>query len=408
MKKLFCLLVVFGIILSTLFGCMPGKNNAIIPNSSGNSAQSGEENKYKKADKTGKYVTLPNFSRVAFAIDMDNGLQIFACDANGECDHQLNTSQCMFKNNAAELTDCTDDYIAFSAENLSKDNRETAVYIYDMSTKETTRIFGAKGINIPYLKCVGDNVFFGIGSGGTISGNISVIWCYNRNTKELKNIFNAAENMGIEFLTPDLSMDESVYRAFDNGKMKYYLTNEGKYDKSRIVFCPESEEFTYTDNGYFFKSSKQAAIADFITGRIIEMPTENPVTHIIKSGEEYCFMERDESGINIQGKMTGSSEKGDYFKDTIFITNLNGIYKKYEIHSDFYGIPEAVYKNNVLLKLWLFRDIDTVRDASENGYGYMWINLETGEAVIYKNVDTETETVTVAERTTVRVDKLNG
>lgn len=99
-----------------------------------------------------------------------------------------------------------------------------------------------------------------------------------------------------------------------------------------------------------------------------------------------------------ENAMTGKAEVNENngcFESTVFIAKENGEIKKYGISSGYYGTPTAVYGENVLFDMLFLYDGSTVKSAVDEGFINMWVNLKTGDAVIYRDIDTETGTKTV-------------
>lgn len=350
----------------------------------------------------------------AFVYDLSDGSLIVACP-DPLCPHTPDQENCPFAGSYTDYIAVTGKYIYYILRG-KKGGETGSVYIYDISENKTKKIYefeadydesaahdflagdGKLYFNAPEIKTL---------NGVTVISKERRIMCYDPQTDKVTEFGRPEEN---DFI-----------RCVSNGSPVFqrgvYYRAEGGFDNCEKILPPEGEQigqYGYTisiEPGVMAKCYYPQSIYLYETGRRVEMPDlgENSLIYTpVKSGDNVYYqlsMYRTEKTETENGVFYGLTpystepdENGEYTA-TVYITDKNGATEKYVIKSKYSFIMKKAYEHCIFCDLQGICENGRVISPDETTGDTIWIDLDTGKAILYNSGASRVFNVVLGETT---------
>ena len=357
----------------------------------------------------------------AFVYDLSDGSIIVACP-DPLCPHTPDQENCPFAGSYADFITVTDRYIYYALGG-KKGGDTGSVYMYDISENKTKLIYKfeadyAKSENFDFL-AGGGKLYFNapevkmVVEGVTVVSKERRIMCYDPQSNKVTEFGRPEEDDFIRCVSDG-------YLVFQRGGT-FYRT-KGGFDNCEPILPPDGGkvgQYDYLINlepGVMAKCYYPQDVYLYDEDRHIDLPDlgENSLIYTpVRSGDGVCFQlspyrseyvkEGDTEFYLPVAYNTEPNADGEY-EVTVYITNGAGKSVRYDIASKYSLILKKAYGSCVLFDIGSIYENGEKLEANEDRENLIWIDLDTGKAVIYNQYASRVFDVTVGE-TTVKVER---
>ena len=374
-----------------------------------------EQERYYSGDAiSGAYVNE------AFVYDMSDGSIIVACP-DPLCPHTPDQENCPFAGSYTDFVAVTENRIYYMLGG-AKGGDTGSVYMYDITENKTKLIYKfeadyAESEHFDFL-AGGGKLYFNapeikIVDGVTVVSKERRVMCYDPQSNKVTEFGRPEEGDFIRCVSDG-------YLVFQRGGTVY--RTKGGFDSCEPILPPDGGKiglYDYLINlepGVMAKCYYPQDVYLYDEDRHIDLPDlgENSLIYTpVRSGDGVCFQlspyrseyvkEGDTEFYLPVAYNTEPNADGEY-EVTVYITNGAGKSVRYDIASKYSLILKKAYGSCVLFDIGSIYENGEKLEANEDRENLIWIDLDTGKAVIYNQYASRVFDVTLGEKT-VKVTK---
>jgi hypothetical protein len=381
----------------------------------GDNAEAPTDERYFTGDALSDWAALE-----AFVYDMSDGSIIVACP-DPLCPHTPDQENCPF---AGSYTDCaavTENRIYYMLGG-KKGGDTGSVYMYDITENKTKLIYKyeadyAESEHFDFL-AGGGKLYFNapeikIVDGVTVVSRERRVMCYDPQSNKTTEFGRPEEDDFIRCVSDG-------YLIFQRGGT-FYRT-KGGFDNCEPILPPDGGKvgmYDYLINlepGVMAKCYYPQDVYLYDEDRHIDLPDlgENSIIYTpVRSGDGVCYQlspyrseyvkEGDTEFYLPVAYNTEPNADGEY-EVTVYITNGAGKSVRYDIASKYSLILKKAYGSRALFDIWSIYENGEKLEPNNGRENLIWIDLDTGKAIIYDHCAARVFDVTLGE-TTVKVTK---
>ncbi len=403
-------IILAGLLLLTaiLSGC---QNNIITDISDDSQSSQSSDIAENETPTLHRFFFQTLFPASIMQIDMQTGDLLTLCP-DPACTHDSRTPTCIYNNISFVLYACDGDgYVLFSASEFH--NNKNYLYLYNRETKTVKQLRAFDDVS-PYIVYGGGKFFFAelMEEDEITDENTVKIIMLDPVTEKETSIARVTKNETVFDYFKGYLITRVNFSQFFNR-----ISIREPYEKDALLTPDGENQFSLGLNvcfpGYIcVRHFKPSYVYLYDKSEYLKMPVDCQITSVHRIGETVVFqtVTSDPKFVWTGGDESENEGEGTYakiyiFDPVVYFVNENGSYETYEIETDYMLSIQNIYGHKILATSdTVIQDGEPIIDQPEK---YFWIDLDTGETVIYDfNFYSFNKTIST-EKMTLKVTKVH-